>query len=561
MKSRTLLSAVVLGLGLATLLLSFLTRPTLVSRASPGTYYVREGATGNCISAATPCSSVQRAINLATSPGDEVWITTGIYTENLDINHSVKLRGGWDTSFTVQSPASTPTILDGSGEHNVHIEDVPPAEVTIDGLTLRNGKDGIHIDNGNVTVERCTILSANKQGFEIDGGTILISATQVLTAQQGIEVDGGVVQVANVHIAHTRREGLLIEKGGTVTFTGSTIEDCQQQGVQVEKGSLWLFNNTVQNVISDGILIEATAAASIISNVVRAVAENPDEDYHGIQISGNQVVRDNLVSDIDDRGICAREGAPTIVNNVVHDTGGDGIRTAASSTNVEIRGNTVYNTGNDGIDARGATVIVAGNTVTGCADNGIKADHVGDWVHIEANWGLSNSVGIAVRDAPTFTLTNNVVGDNITSNVELSGTGTGFVYHNTLVGSGTGTQQSTALAVLSPLAVTLANNIVVSHSAGITATTGATLIVSNTLLWGNDNDPISGTAVLSDPPLFVAPAQQDYHILPDSPAIDAAIDVGVPTDVDGEPRLGTPDIGADEILSKTFLPLTLRDYQ
>ncbi|MCK4472388.1 MAG: hypothetical protein KAW49_11460, partial [Anaerolineae bacterium] len=65
MKSRHLLSAVALGLGLTVILLSLLTRPTPVALADPAMYYVRAGATGNCLSTATPCGSVQQAINLA----------------------------------------------------------------------------------------------------------------------------------------------------------------------------------------------------------------------------------------------------------------------------------------------------------------------------------------------------------------------------------------------------------------------------------------------------------------------------------------------------------------
>jgi hypothetical protein len=559
MKSRSIMSTIALGLGLSIGLLTILAHPSQISRADPTFYYVREGASGTACTLSDPCGSIQQAIDLATSPDDEVRVTTGVYIENLAINHSIKLQGGWNSSFSSQDPASTATVLDGDGDHNVRI-DAPAAEVTIETLTLDNGKDGVHIDNGSVTVERCTILNAEKQGFEIDDGTVSISATQILTAQQGIEIDGGVVHVAHVHIAHTSQEGLFIENGGAVTVTFSIIEDCGQEGVQVDKGSLWLFDNTVQDIVSDGIRIQADAATSIISNVVRGVAENAGADYHGIQVDGDQVVRGNVVADVDDRGICARDGAPRILDNVVHDTGGDGIRTAATCTDVEIRGNTVYDSGNDGIDARGESVIIAGNTVTGCTDNGIKADLISDWVYIDANWGLSNGVGIAIRDALAFTFTNNVVGDNVSSGVELSGTATGLVYHNTLVGSGTGAQGN-GMVILSPLTATLANNIIVSHSVGITATTGATLIVSNTLLWANGDDPISGTAVLPSPPLFVAPAQQDYHLLSESPAVDAGIDVGVSADVDGDGRpVGPrPDVGADEVRLRFFLPHILRN--
>ena len=551
MKARYIWLATALGFGLTVVLLSLLARPTPLARADPDIHYVHGG------------DSIQDAINAA-SPGDEVWVASGIYTESLTINHSVKLRGGWNGSFTVQDPTGTPTTVYGDDDHGVYV-DAGSAEIAIEGLTLRNdrdgdrGKDGIHVESGGVTVEECTILEVNKQGIEIDGGTVLISATQVLTAKHGIEVDGGVVQVTDVHIAHTDREGLLIEQGGTVTFTGSVIENCQQEGVHVENGSLWLFDNYIHDVISDGIRIEAAASASIISNVISAVLEDPSEDYHGIQIDGDQLVRDNLVTGVDDRGICARDGAPTIVNNVVYDTGGDGIRTAATSTDVEIRGNTVYSAGNDCIDARGATVIVAGNTVTDCADNGIKVDLVTAWAHLDANWVLSNPVGVAVRDVPVFTLTNNVVGDNVTSGVELAGTGMGFIYHNTLVGSGTG-RQGTGLVVLNPLTATLANNIVVSHNVGITKTAGATLAVSNTLLWGNGSDPISGTGVITSAPLFVEPSSQDYHILWNSPAVDAGIELAVSRDVDGDPRLSFPDVGADEVVLKVYLPLVLRAH-
>jgi len=110
------------------------------------------------------------------------------------------------------------------------------------------------------------------------------------------------------------------------------------------------------------------------------------------------------------------------------------------------------------------------------------------------------------------------------------------------------------------LTATLANNIIVSHTVGITATPGAALAVSNTLLWGNGSDPISGTGVITQAPLFVAPASQDYHIQENSPAVDAGIEAGVSRDVDGDPRISPPDVGADEVVEKIYLPLVMRSY-
>lgn len=513
MKSRPLLSALALGLGLTVVLLLLLTRPTPIARADPGIYYVREGASGDCLSVTTPCSNVQYAINLATA-SDEVWVATGVYTENLVITPGLSLRGGWNVSFTVQSPITYPTTIDGRGAHVISAT-VESGSALIEGFTIRNGRDGIHIYSGTITVTRNTVRDASRQGIEIEDGRILLE-NNLITAieREGIEIDGGTVTVLSNTVDSVGRHGILVE-GGDVTIEG---------------------------------------------NLIRAVQ---GEDYHGIRIEVSGVITGNEILDIGDRGIDARGGAVVIVNNIVHDTGGDGIRTASTSTNVEIRGNTVSSIGNDGIDARGVTVTVAGNTVSACADNGIKSEGASH-TFINANQVYGDGdAGIDLDDAGTFTVTNNIVaGSSVASVLVQTGAGPhNYLYHNTLVGSAVG-QQGAGISVTVPgITITIVNNIVVSHNVGITATPGATLIVSHTLLWGNGSDPISGTGVLPGPPLFVAPAQQDYHLLPGSPAVDAGIDVGVTGDVDGDHRpIGAfPDVGADEVRLRVFLPLVLRD--
>jgi uncharacterized repeat protein (TIGR01451 family) len=607
MRSRYLLSAITLGVFGAITILLFLPRTASVAHADGAVFYVRPGGTGNCLSANTPCSSVQQAIDLALAPGDQVLVTAGIYTENLTIGHSVHVRGGWNISFTLQNASATPTILNGNSEHNVRVENIPPGdEITLERLTLHNGQDGIHVWSGNVTVEECTIQHAEKQGVEVDGGTVLISATQILTAQQGIEVDDGHVHAAGVRIAFTDEEGLFIEAGGTVTYTHGTIEHCSQQGVQINQGSLQLYDTRVHDISADGVRAEGGTAA-IVSNTLFAIASDGidvsgthtisgnlvydtgkwgiyahdgpltvlnntvrDTDDSGIRVAdatiitlqGNQVtgagnhgidargtivmVADNQVDGVADRGINAEDGALTIARNHVTNAGADGIRTAGASTQVEIHSNVVYTVGNDGIDARGDVIHISGNRVSNSADNGIRSE--GDEsARIEINSLFGNGVGLAIRGAQAFTVANNLIGDHVTASVELAGLGTGFLYHNTLVG-GNARAQGVGLTILDPLVLALTNNIVVSHSVGISATTPATLLAHNTLLWSNTDDPISGTAAILEPPMLAAPAQHDYHLRPGSPAIDAGISVNVPIDADGEPRpIGPlPDVGADE---------------
>jgi len=70
-----------------------LVRPIPIARADPVVYYVREGGTGTTCTLTDPCGSVQQAINLA-GDGDEVWVATGTYVENLVITRGLSLRGG-----------------------------------------------------------------------------------------------------------------------------------------------------------------------------------------------------------------------------------------------------------------------------------------------------------------------------------------------------------------------------------------------------------------------------------------------------------------------------------
>jgi len=564
MKSKHVLFAIGLGLGLTIVLALFLARPAPVVRADPGTYYVRAGASGDCRSTATPCGSIQQAIDMATTPGDEVWVATGVYIEHLDIAHPLSLRGGWNTSFAVQDPATYPTTIDSDGVHCISAT-VGSGAALIEGLTIEDCRDGIHLYGGTVTVTGNVVRNASYQGIEVDGGQVLIE--------------------------------------------GNTITGIDREGIEIDAGTVTVRSNTISATVRNGILAEG-GTALIEGNVVRSVTGT---DYRGIVVTGTHTVSGNHVSIIDDHGIHVQGGSATILNNVVHDTGGDGIHADDLSIMGEMRGNTVYDTGSDGIDTRaqtsvlasnvvyasgkdgihvddastahvqgnvifdanddcvdagGDTAFITGNLVYGCGESGIKAEAVGhtsivgNRVYNADQDGKTEKAGIDLDDAGTFTVTNNVVADSNWASVFVE-TGAGphsLLYHNTLVGSATGQQGTGINVAVTGVTITLVNNIVVSHSVGI-STAGATLVMSHTLLWGNADNQISGTVILPGPPLFVDPGRQDYHLLPDSPAVDAGFDVGVLTDVDGDPRPGgdDPDIGADEFWRKTFLPIMMRD--
>jgi hypothetical protein len=118
----------------------------------------------------------------------------------------------------------------------------------------------------------------------------------------------------------------------------------------------------------------------------------------------------------------------------------------------------------------------------------------------------------------------------------------------------------------------MTNTIVASHAVGIYVDSGCTVILEATL-WGDGDwanttntdgsgDVKDGEIIVVGDPGFLDPDNGDYHLGPASDAIDAGLDIGVPTDIDGDERpIGADvDIGADEAWRWVFLPLALRNW-
>ncbi len=617
MKKRKLLWAMGLGFGLTLTLFALLKLSVVPVRADPDVYYVRAGDDGDCRSTEDPCGSIQQAIGMS-GPGDEVWVAAGVYTEYLVISNSVKVQGGWNVTFTARSITGTPAVVDSDNvTHTVRI-DAPDEAVTLDGLTLRNGRDGIHVYSGAVTVTACTIEHFTRQGIEIDGGP-----------------SSGRILLQHNHIQHGDREGIEVD-GGVVAILSNTVENVGRHGISVRGGEALVQGNTVQTVRFD-----------------------PENDYYGIEVSGTHTVTGNVVRDVDDNGIYAHGGDASIVDNRIEDVGGDGIRVDEDCPSAEIHGNTVYSTANDGIDARAQTntiisntltqigkdgvhleaqdaeiafntvysaasdgidvwganaftitdnvisvtvdgdgvkvqaadkVIVRDNRINEVSDDGIDARAVANTINhnivadsgnngikaertttavIEANqvYG-SGEAGVDLDDAGAFTLTNNIIADSVTNTIliQTAAAPHNTLYHNTLVGSPAGRQGIGIEVQTSDVTLTLINNIVVSHTVGISHVVGSGTVVSNSLLWANEGGTLalSGTLSVFLDPRFVDPINRDYHLQADSPAIDAGADVGVRVDFEGDPRpMGVgPDIGADEFDDRDkfiYLPLVIRE--
>jgi len=212
-------------------------------------------------------------------------------------------------------------------------------------------------------------------------------------------------------------------------------------------------------------------------------------------------------------------------------------------------------------------------TLTGTGFGGGIYSQFDDLI-ISGNVVISNTSGygaITLESNPHMTMTNNIIAQNV-GGVSVRGNATypfaATLSHNTIVDNGDG--GITGWWYTNHATLILTNNIIVSHTNGIDFQADSTSVVTATytLFYGNDTDvngdTITSTHEITDSaPRFVDPEGWNYHVLPDSPAIDAGVAVPwLTSDIDGEPRpndLGY-DIGADEAWwSLVYLPLVNRE--
>jgi hypothetical protein len=170
---------------------------------------------------------------------------------------------------------------------------------------------------------------------------------------------------------------------------------------------------------------------------------------------------------------------------------------------------------------------------------------------IHGNVITGNTGGGIDIDGSTYSITNNIIIENGTN----GGTWGGVRL------------QTQVMPIMDFINNTVADNLASSSpgSAGGVYCTNAASVV-NSILWQNGGDEVTAQCAVSfsaidqtgfdgingnieQPPEFLAPAGDNYHIEPTSPCVDAADQAQAPPmDIDGDTRpMGSgADMGADE---------------
>jgi len=348
-------------------------------------------------------------------------------------------------------------------------------------------------------------------------------------------------------------DGFIITRGNASKVTSNSGRG---GGICSINASPLIINNVITNNIAytgtvtgfgGGIyLIGASTPALISGNLILSNTANTIAQGKGggLGLVGSIVtVRDNIIQD-------------NIAGFTINSMGG-GVAALGGSGRITLSDNQIQ--GNKGTPSGsgfgggfyaqfGAHTLMANLVVTNAAS-------AGDGLYLETGFAL--------------TLTNNLLVQNAGEGASFDGNATypssGRLAHNTFAQNG-----DRGIRLMDYVTVTLTNNVIVSHTTGIYVSSGSTATLQATLwgtgTWANGTDWVAlgtiltGTVNIWGDPAFVAPDAGDYHIGPASAAIDAGVDAGVATDIDGDTRpIGSGyDIGADELPLYVYLPLVMK---
>lgn len=515
-------------------------------------------------------NTVQAAVDAA-KPDDVIKISgycAGVQersglVQQVYLDRSLALQGGWDTSFAQHDPVNHPTILDAQGQGRVfYIPEGVTASLQHLKLVrgsadnLGGGPIWFHIDS------RYGSAADAGGGLYATGASLTMENSQVSASHAeyggGVGVINSLAAILDSHIFSNTAKGPSHGYGGglywaesTITATGNTVAGNMVGGTYADGGGgfygdggrVVMRNNTLaRNIALEGFSEGGGAHLLRVEGdiVKNSVSENETQGSGGglylHQFSGT--VDDNFVEgnisgwwgggiSLDDSE--ALVTANTLQRNRTHLAGG-------------------------GMYAYGGQVTIDGNLV--------KANRAES-----ENRGAGGGIGIASTEL--VTLTNNVIGDNWSesegSALLLESVANAQLVHNTLASN----QGDSAIHVYGRGnrcgSAFLTNTILVNHTVGISVTANHTTTI-NGILWHNVPAPVvqDATAVVSvqnevnGQPAF---ASDGYHLTAQSAAIDRGVETNVGIDIDGDTRPhGTaPDLGADEVSAalqdRLFLPV------
>jgi hypothetical protein len=363
----------------------------------------------------------------AAATGDTVSVSKGTYFENVVVSTpGIRIVGKG-------------VILDGNilGTDGDCLT-VNAADVTVQGLTFRNGQTHIFVNATGLTVLKCTFQDANGDSINgtCSGGQVISSKFTGMSAD-GVDLTGDTNTVSKCTLSRSGSRGILLTGNGNRVVSSSFLGMDDSNAVLITGDGAFISKNKASFVDSDCFSVTGNGAVVelnkgdrndsrlVLVNGNSAVVQKNAGSYcqGGISVNGdNAMILSNKLSNLGSTdGISVVGAAFTVTGNTVATTWDDGDGISADSNagagggliegnkvsdtagwgfnldtilNVTVRNNSATRTGQDG--RGGFNVIGDGNTL----DQLKVLDAEGPGIYVEgaANVSTNLSVNKAMTD-------------------------------------------------------------------------------------------------------------------------------------------------------------------
>lgn len=258
--------------------------------------------------------TIQGAINLANN-GDIVLVAPGVYVENPVLSKSITLASYYltthDASFIAQ------TVIDGNGGNAVlAIPGTAPPGITITGLTIRNGNNGIGAYKAFTLSHSRVVNTADGVDIENGGaGTVIRACTMENNTDDGIDFDkANAALIEDNIIRNNHDDGIEIRLQNysgppTLEFfiRRNKIYGNGEDGIQLidhtgaSARAFYIENNLIQGNIDAGLGLMSNGNTSenfegaSITDPIYLTNNTFSGNNHGVSGGDNMFARNNII--------------------------------------------------------------------------------------------------------------------------------------------------------------------------------------------------------------------------------------------------------------------------
>ncbi len=514
------------------------------------------------------------------------------------LDKNLTLRGGYSPDFSQWAPEIYSTTLDafGAGRAIFVTGGVSPtlAYLRISKGDAMKGGDvgwnqyggGVGVMQAAVTLSHCHLygnVAHAGGGLHVEMGDATLVGS-LITDNEANDGGGLALKESDITLTdNTIADNLAYSYGGGLFLVDGQADlngDVISRNVALSGGGLYaefshlnldgctVVSNTVPSS-GGGLALYYNNSLTLTNSLVRG---NTADFGGGIDMwigqatfSGNTFAENVALSG---GGLMLSEVPATLIDNVFENNqangtfefdGGGGLYSHSPLTLIHntFSGNTAANWGGGLYLFENQHMTLLTNTIqansAGDRGGGVYLEHCTATLrsNVVQDNSASSGSGLYATASVSLTLINNVVAQNLGAGLWVEGMldafNQGLLLHNTIADN-----DEVGVYVGTASSLRFTNTIIGGPGQGITVTAGSTatldhtLWYSNPLGWWGGAGYITTTADLTGDPAFVLPG--DYHIRPESAAVDVGVDAGVTHDIDGQPRpygLGF-DVGADE---------------